>query len=157
MNTKEIVYKVYNNPDYPRYMLRGKLTKEVSDKVFDIQAWYFELETTHHDVPLTEDITIQDDTCSWWLDLPEFKDNITTKKWDEVICLIPVEGTKQYQWPPIHIPMEEFEESKGDEGDDYLDAYGISCKKYLQGIKSGDIEPTPEIVILILSGYSTEQ
>ena len=62
MNTKEIVYKVYNNPDYPRY-----------------------------------------------------------------------------------------------EGDDYLDAYGISCKKYLQGIKSGDIEPTPEIVNLILSGYSTEQ
>ena len=52
--------------------------------------------------------------------------------------------------------MEEFEESKGDGGDDYLDAYGISCKKYLQGIKSGDIEPTPEIVSLILRGYSTE-
>lgn len=161
MNTKnsnEVVYKVLNNPDYPAYFLRGKLTKEVSQKVFKIQAWYLELETKRHDVPLTEDITIQDDTCSWWVDLPEFKDNITTKNWDEVICLIPVEGTKQYQWPPyMTMTMEEFEESKGDGGDDYLDAYGISCKKYLQGVKSGDIEPTPEIVNLILSGYSTEQ
>ena len=157
MNTKEIVYKVYNNPDYPKYMLRGKLTKEISRVVFDIQAWYLELETTHHDVPLTENITLPDDTCSWWLDLPEFKGDTTTKNWDEVICLIPVEGTKQYQWPPIHISMEEFEESKGDGGDDYLDAYGISCKKYLQGIRSGDIEPTPEIVSLILSGYSAEE
>ena len=157
-NSNEIVYKVYNNPNYPAYFLRGKLTKKVSQKVFKIQAWYLELETKRHDVPLTEDITIPDDTCSWWVDLPEFKGNITTKKWDEVICLIPVEGTKQYQWPPyMTMTVGEFEESKGDEGDDYLDAYGISCKKYLQGIKSGDIEPTPEIVNLILSGYSTEQ
>ena len=152
-NSNEIVYKVHNSIYYPAYFLRGKLTKKVSQKVFKIQAWYLELETKRHDVPLTEDITILDDTCSWWL----FEGNTTTKNWDEVICLIPVEGTKQYQWPPIHISMEEFEDSKGDEGDDYLDAYGISCKKYLQGIKSGDIEPTPEIVNLILSGYSTEQ
>lgn len=161
MNTKnsnEIVYKVHNNPAFPAYFLRGKLTKKVSQKVFDIQAWHLELKTKRHDVPLTEDITILDDICSWWVDLPEFKDDITTKKWDEVICLIPVEGTKQYQWPPyMTMTMEEFEESKGDGGDDYLDAYGISCKKYLQGVKSGDIEPTLEIVILILSGYSTEQ
>ena len=154
----EIVYKVHNNPDYPLYYLRGRITHEASQKVFSIQAWYLELETTRKELPLTEDITILDDTCSGWVDLPEFKDNITTKKWDEVICLIPVEGTKQYQWPPyMTMTVGEFEESKGDEGDDYLDAYGISCKKYLQGIKSGDIEPTPEIVNLILSGYSTEQ
>ena len=156
MNTT-IVYGVYHRPSYPLYYLRGRITKEVSQRVFDIQAWYLELETTYHDVPLTEGITILDDTCSWWVDLPEFKGNTTTKNWDEVICLIPVEGTKQYQWPPyMTMTMEEFEESKGDGGDDYLDAYGISCKKYLQGVKSGDIEPTPEIVSLILRGYSTE-